>query len=75
MSDSTKFLDLYAPEAAWAVEHNISQRTVKRYRDAANGLPYLVWGARSTSPGTRALSTSERALNVATNVAGQATAN
>ena len=50
MSDSAKFLDLYAPEAAWAIEHNVSQRTVKRYRDAPDGLPYLVWEARSTSP-------------------------
>jgi hypothetical protein len=50
MSDSTKFLDLYAPEAAWAVEHNVSQRTVKRYRDAPNGLPYLVWGGEIYIP-------------------------
>jgi hypothetical protein len=44
MSDSTKFLDAYVPEAAWALEHRISQRTVARYRSAPDGLPFLVWG-------------------------------
>jgi hypothetical protein len=47
MSD---FQDEYTLEEEWAAKRSISQRTVARYRQLPNGLPFLVFGGRIYIP-------------------------
>jgi hypothetical protein len=39
-------LDEYEPESDFAAAHNITQRTVARYRREADGLPFVEFGGR-----------------------------
>lgn len=43
---STNILDDYVPEAAFAEANGVGQRTISRYRNEPNGLPYMVWGGK-----------------------------
>jgi hypothetical protein len=36
----------YQPEAEFAEEVHVSQRTVARHRNKPNGLPYMEWAGR-----------------------------
>jgi hypothetical protein len=47
---SNRFLDEYQPAGEWAAEHGVHLRTVDRYRQQANGLPYLEFGGRIFIP-------------------------
>jgi hypothetical protein len=47
---SNRFLDEYQLAAEWAAEHDIHQRTVDRYRQQPNGLPFLEFGGRIYIP-------------------------
>ena len=38
--------DEYVAEDDWASAHNVNRRTVKRYRDEPDGLPYVRFGGR-----------------------------
>jgi hypothetical protein len=46
MSQSISILDGYALEEEFAAANNINPRTVARYRNQPNGLPYVKWGGR-----------------------------
>lgn len=43
---STSILDEYAPKAQFAEDNNICERTVDRYRNEPNGLPFAEFGGR-----------------------------
>jgi hypothetical protein len=47
---SNRFLEEYQLAVEWAVEHDVHQRTVDRYRQQPNGLPYLEFGGRIYIP-------------------------
>jgi hypothetical protein len=48
MTDS--ILDGYVDEQQFAVNANISTRTVQRYRHQPDGLPYVMWGGKVLIP-------------------------
>jgi hypothetical protein len=39
-------LDDYQPQAEFAKEHNVAERTVNRYRNLPNGLPWMYFGGK-----------------------------
>jgi hypothetical protein len=39
-------LDDYQPEADFARDVNVSQRTIARHRNKPNGIPYMEWAGR-----------------------------
>ena len=47
---SNRFLDEYQPAGEWANERGVHLRTVDRYRQQPNGLPYLEFGGRIYIP-------------------------
>lgn len=46
MSEAISILDGYVPEEDFAAAHDVNPRTVARYRNQPNGLPYVKWGGR-----------------------------
>ena len=40
----------FEPEDVWAKRHHINRKTVARYRNLPDGLPFLVWGGRIFIP-------------------------
>jgi hypothetical protein len=46
MTATPSILDDYVAEAEFAEAHNLSQRTVARYRKQPNGLPFVEFGGR-----------------------------
>jgi hypothetical protein len=49
-SDDANILAGFVPEDEFATANQIHARTVKRYRDQPDGLPYLIWGNRVYIP-------------------------
>jgi hypothetical protein len=47
---SNRFLEEYQLAADWAVEHDVHQRTVDRYRQQPDGLPFLEFGGKIYIP-------------------------
>jgi hypothetical protein len=50
MESTTSILDGAAKEADFAQANNVSQRTVARYRNQSDGLPFFVWGGEVYIP-------------------------
>jgi hypothetical protein len=46
----TGFLEGFELEEEFASSANVHPRTIKRYRDQPNGLPYLIWGGKVYIP-------------------------
>ena len=46
MSEAISILDGYVPEEDFAAAHDVNPRTVARYRNQPDGLPYVKWGGR-----------------------------
>jgi hypothetical protein len=48
MSDKSSafVLDDYVPEAEFAEANNLSQRTVARYRNMPDGIPWMLWNGQ-----------------------------
>jgi hypothetical protein len=50
MDNTASILSGAAPEAKFASDNGISQRTVARYRNQTDGLPYFEFGGRVFIP-------------------------
>jgi hypothetical protein len=46
MSEKISILEGYAPEEDFAAANHINPRTVARYRNQPDGLPYVKWAGR-----------------------------
>jgi hypothetical protein len=46
MSKTISILDGFVPEEDFAEAHNVNPRTVARYRNQPDGLPYVKWAGR-----------------------------
>jgi hypothetical protein len=44
--DAKLLTDEYTEEKKFAEDNNVHQRTVARYRNQPDGLPYVMWGGR-----------------------------
>jgi hypothetical protein len=59
----TSVLEGFEPEKKFAVDNEISDRTIKNYRKLPDGLPYVMWGGRVYIPIEKARAWLERRIN------------
>jgi hypothetical protein len=50
MASDGSILEGFTTEAEFAHANNVHLRTIKRYRDEKDGLPFLIWGGRVYIP-------------------------
>lgn len=47
METKGRVLDGYVEESVFAADNNTTQRTVARYRNQPNGIPFLKWAGKT----------------------------
>jgi hypothetical protein len=50
MTEAISILDGYVPEEDFAATHGVNPRTIARYRNQPDGMPYVKWGGRVYIP-------------------------